>query len=135
MGVTILSSARLDYVHPDRLDDVWGYVKTGLITVLCKTRERWRIDDVRRDIEQHKAQLFMAVDGDICGFFIVEKLPDCLWVSVANLENAGAFVGELRNLAEASGSQRIAFASTRNGWARRLHGFKPAAVIYEMELI
>lgn len=133
MGVIILSSARLEYIPPDRLGDVWEYVKTGLMIVLCKTRERWRIEDVRRDLEDHVAQLFLAVDGDICGFFVAEKIDDRMWIRIGHFADLRKWISEIKSLSDAAGCRAVAFASPRKGWMKYGAGIRPVATIFELE--
>jgi hypothetical protein len=124
-------------VHPDRLYDVWEWVREGLLTVKRRTNAVWVPEDVYAALKARNAVLFVQDEG----FCVLQRTTEAdgarlfIWALHAPKmmrENLDATMNELKTMARAIGAKAIRMQSPRKGWERC--GWVAKEIIYEVEL-
>jgi hypothetical protein len=125
-----------NYIAPQDLHSVWGFVKCGLVSIKQKTGEQWLTEDVYASLKSGTSQLFMFDDG----FTVLQSLRN-EWTNEPYLHIWAMWHGKhedisedihanLRQIAHNIGAKSITFTSPRR-WERR-SGAKVKSITYEL---
>ena len=123
-----------------KLDDVWEFVRAGLVDTIAKTEEtRWKPVTVYRDLVAGSAALFLVGQQD--GFVICRRDESAsgpilfIWVLWGrNLWDEGDdLMDELDKLALSVGASETWMESPRKAWAR-LPYFDAVATVYRRKV-
>jgi len=124
-----MSSLARFYVEPEKLRDLWHFVRPGLLKVKEASKEPWIPEDIYTDCYTGRSMLWVLTDGKDCvGFGIMQPLNNVLhvWAAWGKFLMDDGFY-HIREIAKLGGASRITFESNRPGWAKIAHrfGFKP----------
>lgn len=134
------ADVRFDPVSPDDLHGVWELVKRGLGSVLLKTGERWKPEDIYTAIKIGNASLHTcAIDNRYAGFIVTQKSLGFdgwelfVWAAYSREHNMQALCGPwVEEFGRSLKAKRIVFFSPRRAWERS--DFVAKSVRYEKEL-
>ena len=123
------------FIEPQKLREVWDFVRPGLIEVMEHSTDKWIPEDVYTDCFNGKSMLWLLVTDRPVGFGVLQPMGDCLHIWAG----WGAFVMEdgfkhAKEIAKAGGARRISFESKRPGWEKmaKKYGFSPRKWIAEV---
>jgi hypothetical protein len=124
------------FIEPQKLREIWGWVRPRLLEVQEHSDGNWIPEDVYTDCFNGRSMLWVVTDqGKPVGFGVMQPLGDCLhvWCGWGQMLMDEGF-RHIREIAKAGGSRRISFDSNRPGWERvaRKHGFRPKQWIAEV---
>jgi len=131
-------------LDPGGAHEMWGWIRSGLLSIIEKTRPHYLPEDVYTRIRNGTAWLYVyAADGDDIGFAVLtqEHDPDglVLFVWVLWCEPGSAVVrlpemyAETEKLAQQCKAVRIRMQSPLRGWERQTF-FNKVAAVYEREI-
>lgn len=131
-----MSSLDRVYVEPQKLREVWDYVRYGLLQVKEASSEPWIPEDIYCDCFSGRSMLWMMVeDGKPVGFGVLQPVGNTLhiWAGYGRFLMDDGFA-HAREIAKQGGASRITFESNRPGWAKMAdkHGFKPCKWVCEV---
>ena len=123
-------------IPPEKLHEVWDWVREGLLHIKRKQRESWIPEDVYYQL-RNKTAFLSVVDG---GFIVYQVLPGddfrgvlhiwCMWGRMAPI--AKQIEDELDAYAKQLGVRCIR-AVGRRGWAKRDY-FEQRGYVFEREV-
>jgi hypothetical protein len=132
-----MSSSGRVFVEPQRLREVWEFVRPGLLEVKRASRDQWIPEDIYVDCFEGRSMLWLMVeDGNPVGFGVLQPMGDTLhiWAGWGKFLMEDGF-RHAHEIALAGGARKISFDSSRPGWAKIAgkYGFKPVKWIAEVK--
>lgn len=128
------------------INHYWDEVRFGLMEIKNKCDGVfYKPEDVYFDIKTDNSKLLIATkNNEYAGFALLQekRFPDGIGLHIwmmHSIQNRGDFLVNLfeiiKQIAEKMGAIRISFASSRNGWLKKIKsiGYKQAQTIYSFE--
>jgi len=124
--------------HVSNLDAVWDEIAATIERAAIKLKQYVDIPDIRQEIEQKKAALFL-IDGG--GFLVARHLHEgplsILFVWMVHSDDLCGrlpqLVDEVDRMARAMGCSLVRFQSPRKAW-KRLPWFREVSATYERKV-
>ena len=124
-----MSSLDRVFVEPQKLREVWDYVRYGLLEVRQASLDPWIPEDIYCDCFCGRSMLWLMMEGSKpVGFGVLQPIGDVLhiWAGYGRFLMEDGFA-HAREIAKQGGASRITFESNRPGWSKMAekHGFRP----------
>lgn len=126
---------QIQQVSPDKVRLVWEAVRKECESLLKRFPDEWIPEELFADLVHTppKATLFVLVESDVRGFFVVEVVTDKrsqrkflnVWLlcAIGNAKQHRAeILAYLDRLARDCGCVEIQYRTARKGWAKAMQG-------------
>jgi hypothetical protein len=124
-------------VPPERIHEVWSWVRVGLEEVKRRANAVWLPEDIYLALKSKSAFLFIKDEG----FCVLQRTTEAdgprlfIWALHAPKmmrENSEAVMEELKTMARAVGAKALRMQSPRKGWERC--GWEVKEIVYEQKV-